>query len=304
MFFSRPEEDGGRNKERWFSAWMMMFIVSAVLLFFSKQTDSLDGARKQLHHYVYFPLRQTVQFPLRTVSQWWTSRQSEDELLSQAQALQTENSELRAQLQLMNYYQAENRRLRMLMESVGTVTEPVLIAEIDETNIEGYREMVVIDKGSVDGVREQQAVIDAHGLVGQVLEVFPKRASVMLISDGRSRVPVYIERTRQRALLSGSPERGILEMSTLRVDSDIQVGDRLMSSGLGKVYPRGYPVAEVSAITRNQRLSFLKVTLQPLAQLDSMLEVLLLEERSVPESPTLLMGPPVPPNLSTEQTGD
>lgn len=251
-----------------------------------------------LYEQVYFPLNRTIQAPLRWSKHKISRYFSDREALASARHLVLENRELHAQVQLMAHYQAENRRLHLLMDSVARVREPVLVAELDDTRTEGYREEVTINKGSVDGVYEQQPVIDPFGLVGQVLRVYPHQAVVMLISDGRSRVPVYVERTQQRALVSGSAQIGLLNITSLRLGSDIRIGDRLVSSGLGGVFPRGYPVAEIIAIDRDQRGSFLKIKLQAFAHLDSLLEVLLLDRGDAPavpfDNPRIPVGPPRP----------
>ena len=227
----------------------------------------------------------------------FAEKQDEHALLLQQQQ---ETQELRAQVQLLGHFQAENRRLRMLMDSLLNVTDPVLIAELSDTSIDGYRESVTINKGERDGVYVNQAVIDPYGLVGQVVEVFSRESRVMLITDTRSRVPVYVARTQQRTLVSGSNGYGSLEMPMLRADSDIQVGDRLVSSGLGGIFPRGYPVAEVTAIERDARAASMTVRLRPLAHLQSMLEVLLLDQRHIayPPQAVVPVGPPVPEALS------
>ncbi|SUO95446.1 rod shape-determining protein MreC [Suttonella ornithocola] len=303
MLFPRPESRG-RTKINWFRPWLIATFCWLTIVLLGKQTTLLQPVRHFLSSAVYTPVSLVLQSPLRFVSYGWSSWQHDKSLLANAKQLESENKALRSQVQLIGHYQAENRRLRMLMDSVGTVTEPVLIAELNDTDIEGYRESVKINRGKADGVYPQQAVIDPFGLVGQVTEVFEHEANVMLITDGRSRVPVYIERTHQRALVSGTTEKGMLAMSTLRLDSDIAVGDRLVSSGLGGVFPRGYPVAEVIAVSRDQRNSFLSVKLKPLAQLQSMLEVLLLDQRSVPESPILPMGPPAPIRSAQSSLGE
>lgn len=294
MLANAPNRDAQRAKS-WLPAWALAMACSLSLLLLGQLTAWLQMPRALLHDYAYAPLQRLIQAPLSGMAQQWQSWQRDEDLAAQVQQLQAQNDELRTQIQLLAYYQAENRRLRMLMDSVDSVTVPVMIAEIYDSNIEGYRETIVINKGKEEGVYAQQAVIDPFGLVGQVTEVFAHQAHVMLISDGRSRVPVYVERTQQRALVSGIAERGALQVENLRLDSDIQIGDRLLSSGLGGVFPRGYPVAEVQAVERDQRNSFLQVKLKPLAHLSSMLEVLLLDQREIIPEVSLPVGPPLPP---------
>lgn len=269
---------------------MMMAALACTLLFLQQQKWLPEALPQALHHYVYAPLREAVYAPLRTVQALYQQQQADDALQEQLALAQQQNRELRAQLQVLAHYRAENHRLRRLMESVPTVTEALLIAELRDTAMDGYSEHITINKGQNQGVRLNQAVIDPYGLVGQVVQLYPNEAQVMLISDARSRVPVYVERTQQRAIVAGHGGYGGLQLSDLRLDSDIQVGDRLISSGLGSVFPRGYPVAQVTAVQRDQRASFLNIQLQAVAQLNSMLEVLLLapstQQENIPIGPS------------------
>ncbi|ABQ13749.1 rod shape-determining protein MreC [Dichelobacter nodosus] len=278
--------------------WVLRTTFAAFLslsLLIAQGTGSwLQPVQAELYQWIYHPLRAVIQAPWLNLRQYLYQWQNKKALASRCDNLLRENEMLRAQMQLLGHLQAENRRLRMLMESVANVTEPVMVAELSDTMIEGYRETVMINKGARDGVYEHQAVIDPHGLIGQVIAVYPNQAEVMLISDGRSRVPVYIERTHQRALLSGSAEAGVLTMPALRLETDIRIGDHLLSSGLGGIFPRGYPVAEVVSVNREQRYGFLQVRLKPLAHLQTMLEVLLLDRRQLADSLYIPVGPPAP----------
>ena len=275
---------------------LLLLGLAAILLSVDKQTVWLRPVRQMLHELVYQPLRVTVQTPFRLSHGLFSRWEEERKLADQAGLLAAENHQLRAQLQTLGHFQAENRRLRLLMDSLLSVTDPVQIAEIIDDAIDGYRENITINKGARDGVFLHQAVIDPYGLVGQVVELHNHEARVMLVTDARSRLPVYVARTQQRALVSGTARRGEMTLINLRVGSDIEAGDVLISSGLGGVFPRGYPVATVAAVERTPESSFLQVSLIPAAHLSSMLEVLLLDQRD--SAMPLPMGP-LPTNNPT-----
>ena len=304
IFYSVPESQAPPQLR--LRPVLLVLVCAMVLLLVAQRTRWLALPYGWLHDGVYAPVRTALHTPLQWSQHGWqvfSERQDEHALLLQQQQ---ENQELRAQVQLLGHFQAENRRLRMLMDSLLNVTDPVLIAELSDTAIDGYRESVTINKGERDGVYVNQAVIDPYGLVGQVVEVFAHESRVMLITDTRSRVPVYVARTQQRTLVFGSNGYGTLEMPALRADSDIQVGDRLVSSGLGGIFPRGYPVAEVTAIERDTRAASMTVRLRPLAHLQSMLEVLLLDQRHIAYTPQAVVpvGPPVPPKPEPEAAAE
>ncbi|MDO5090072.1 MAG: rod shape-determining protein MreC [Cardiobacteriaceae bacterium] len=277
---------------------LLLAVFAIVLLAFDRQSGWLAPMRAAAQEWLYQPLRLVVQAPLSQSAQALARWDARNEAVQQAVQLAAENRELRAQLQTLGHFQAENRRLRMLMDSLLTVTDPVLIAEIRDTAIDGYRESITINKGARDGVFLHQAVIDPYGLVGQVVDVYAHEARVMLVTDARSRLPVYVSRTQERALVSGTARRGEMTLDSLRAGSDIEVGDVLVSSGLGGVFPRGYPVATVAAVERSPESSFLQVALTPAAHLSSMLEVLLLDKR---DSITPLPMGPLLPQTETEE---
>lgn len=273
----------------------LFFCLSAILLALSLRTSLLHPIERGLYQYVYQPVRDVVYFPLRIGASGIRQIQESGDLEARTAQLEAENRLLHAQTQMLGHLQAENRRLRMLMDSVLDVRVPVSVAELRDTAIDGYREIITISRGSNDDVSLNQAVIDPYGLVGQVVEVFPDEARVMLVSDARSRVPVYVERTQQRTVVVGGASTGVLTLPEMTVGSDIRKDDVLISSGLGGVFPRGYPVAKVVAVNRDPRLSFIGVQLEPMAHLSSMLEVLLLDHADTGSAESsLISGPPAP----------
>lgn len=278
---------------------ILVFVLCAMLLSVSLRTGWLRPTERLIYQAVYQPLRDVLHWPLRTLDngvQHYRQQAHDD---GQLQRVLEENRVLRAQTQLLAHLQAENRRLRMLMDSVLDVRLPVSVAELRDTAIDGYREVVTVGRGQKDDVYVHQAVIDPYGLVGQVVEVFPDEARVMLISDARSRVPVYVARTQQRAVVAGDARIGSLRLPEMPLDSDLQEGDVLISSGLGGVFPRGYPVARVKRVIRDPRLSFMQVQLESVAHLSSMLEVLLLDRPTSNDPlPVLSAGPVLPPDLT------
>lgn len=290
MFLESGERSAPRRPSR---LPLLIFAVVAVLcLTLAQQTTLLVPLRALIYEWAYVPSRDVLQAPLRTFSHGMNQWQDRDALRTELIHLRDENRALRAQTLLVGHLQTENRRLRMLMDSVLDVRVPVSVAELRDSDINGFRETITISKGEYDGVYVHQAVIDPYGLVGQVVEVYAHEAKVMLISDARSRLPVYVERTQERAVVTGSSDRGGLALMNLRINSDLREGDVLISSGLGGIYPRGYPVARVTHIERDQRRSFLDATLTPSAQLNKLLEVLLLDKTGETTAPTLPLGPP------------
>ncbi|MCB1863669.1 MAG: rod shape-determining protein MreC, partial [Gammaproteobacteria bacterium] len=164
-----------------------------------------------------------------------------------------------------------------LQEASASVNGRVLPAEIINVSSTPGTRRVLINRGATDGVLVGQALLDAHGLMGQVVEVLPFTSWVMLITDSRHGTPVQVNRNGERAVARGSrgdvPE---LELEFVPDTSDIEVGDLLVSSGLGQRFPKDYPVAEVTSVVHDRGQPFAVIKARPLAQMDSTRHVMLL----------------------------
>jgi rod shape-determining protein MreC len=120
-----------------------------------------------------------------------------------------------------------------------------------------------------------QAAIDANGIFGQVTRAGPLSAEIILITDPEHAIPVQVNRTGARSIALGTGRSGLLSLPYLPQNADVIVGDLLVSSGLGGVYPPGYPVARVTSVVRDPGQPLLAVEAEPLAGLDRVPEILL-----------------------------
>jgi rod shape-determining protein MreC len=205
------------------------------------------------------------------------------ESLSSRSALVEENRILRqrvlehaAAVQQMASLREENVRLRNLLGSRTQVQADVVIAELIGARPSPNRRHVVLDKGAISGVFVGQAVIDASGLFGQVIEVAAHSSVVMLVADTLHAVPVQVLRNDFRSIAAGTGRYDELELEHVPVTADIVAGDLLVSSGFGGGFPRGYPVAQVTAVAVEPTDAYARVTARPLAALDRSRHVLLI----------------------------
>jgi rod shape-determining protein MreC len=150
-----------------------------------------------------------------------------------------------------------------------------LIAEIVRVDLDPFRQRVLVNKGSLDGVFRGQAALDANGIFGQVTRVGPLSAEVILISDPEHAIPVQLNRTGARTIALGTGRSGQLSLPYLPQNTDVVVGDLRVSSGLGGVYPSGYPVGRITGVARDPSQPLLSVAAEPLAALDRDPEILL-----------------------------
>jgi len=212
-----------------------------------------------------------------------------------------ENAQLRQQLLLaqaglaqIDSMHEENARLRDLLEARQRLNLHAQLAELVEVDLDPYRHRLLIDQGSLQGVHEGQAVIDAHGLVGQVLEPQADRSQVIMITDPGHAIPVRVARNGLRAIAYGTGEVDRIELPHIPFGADIVAGDQLLTSGLGGRFPGGIPVAVVKSVGYDDTATFAVAEAVPLAALTRGNQVLLLSY-SVDAPDTEFVGPPAPP---------
>lgn len=260
---------------------MFLILLSVGLMTLDHRTRELDRVRSWLGTLVY-PVYYVVGLP-ETILDWAGETFATRRRLQEENArLHTENLILHAQLQKFEALEAENVRLRNLLNSPIERSERVLIANLLSVDLDPYRHEVVINRGSRKHVFRGQPVIDAHGVVGQVIEVTPLTATVMLITDPAHALPVQVNRNGLRSIALGTGNMERLSLPHIPKSADIRSGDLLVTSGLGGRFPRGYPVARVEEVVIDPGKAFAQVYARPLAELDRSREVLLIWPEDVP----------------------
>ena len=263
--------------------------LSILLQYIDHRDNYLDTVRKAIGATVY-PLRVIVDAP---VSAWrWF-----DETTTSRNDLQIENSRLKAEqlltqsrLQRYSALEAENARLRAMLEAREKVRAQMRVAEIMSVSANPFRHVLVVDKGTSDGVYNGQALVDADGIVGQVIEAGVASAQCLLISDPGHDLPVEVNRSGVRTIARGTGDYNTLNLPFLPNNADIEPGDLLVTSGLGDAFPAGYPVAVVETVTRLPQEPFALVTARPSAALNQVREVMLIwsdDEQAPTETPAV-----------------
>ena len=193
---------------------------------------------------------------------------SRTELAAENEKLKTENLLLQGRLQKLAALTEQNVRLRELLNSSALVNEKVEVAELIGMDPNPFTHRIIINKGERDGVVLGQPVLDARGLMGQVVELMPYTSRVLLLTDSTHSIPVQVNRNGLRAIASGTgnPER--LELRHVADTADIKEGDLLVSSGLGQRFPAGYPVATVKEVIHDSGQPFAIVRAVPTAALN------------------------------------
>jgi len=216
-----------------------------------------------------------------------------DEAVTRTQ-LSEENRKLRnallvnrARLTRLQTAAVENARLRGLLGATEQAGLEVQLAPILDISLDPTRQRLVLDVGADQGVTMGQAVIDAGGLLGQVIDVHGDTSVVLLLTDPDHAVPVAVARNGIRLVAYGRGDR--LELANVPMSSDVKVGDVVVTSGMGGRFPPGFPVGTIAKLQPNESRAFLVGELTPAAQLDRGRDVLLLKRVL---RPTPVLPPP------------
>lgn len=250
-------------------------LVSVVLMTVDQRYTALREVRYYLQ-FVVAPLRQVVVQPENAMH--WLGRDftSHRRLVQDNRKLRRENLLLRARLQKFDAVREENARLRRLLNASQRTTAKVKIARLLSVDLAPYTQRIVINQGKQDGAYLGQPVIDASGLLGQLIRVGPFSSEVLLISDPGSAVPVIDLRSGLRLLAVGTGQPTSLGLRSAPNTADIKVGDHMVTSGLGGRFPPDYPVCTIASIQRTPGDPFAQVDCRPAAALGRHREVLLL----------------------------
>lgn len=218
--------------------------------------------------YLTSPIQYVVNWPVSTYQRISQSVTAHQTLLDENIQLKYQQVLLKGKLQRLLSLQKENSQLRKLLDYKSSENEtPFLLAELLSVKTIPYRQLIVLDRGYNYGVHIGQAVFDASGVMGQIVEVGPFTSTVMLITDPKSAVPVKNARTGERAILVGANQDGHLSLIHLARTSSVKEGDELLTSGLGKRFPEGYPVGKVARVYRDPNEAFIKVDVKAAAKL-------------------------------------
>jgi rod shape-determining protein MreC len=255
--------------------FILLAAASIGLMVADHRYDYLNHVRQVVSSGVY-PVQWLVDAPFR-LSRWATEGVVDrDQLRVENTRLATQLRDAKVDLQRLAALTEENRRLRELGDAASVVSGRRAIAQIMSVDLDPLRHRVLLNKGQSDGVFKGQPVLDAQGVFGQITQVGRYTSQAIMISDPEHSIPVRVNRSGLRTIAEGTGNLNKLNLPFLTGEADVKVGDLLIASGLGGVFPPGYPVAEISRVERNPADTFATVEAKPLARLDRDYEVVLL----------------------------
>lgn len=254
-----------------------IFLVSLIafgLMFLDNGTSWLSSVYRVADNMVR-PLYWITNIPSR-IQEWGQLNVTARTIIEQENVrLKQESLIHRGQLQRMSELAAENMRLRQLLNATELLMDSVLVTEVIGVSPSPQSHTVTIDRGRDDGVYVGQPILDADGLMGQIISVYGGHSVAMLITDSSHALPVQVLRNGVRSIAEGTSDYNLMRLRFVSPTADIVEGDQLVSSGLGGRFPAGYPVGTVSNIEQNLGETFVDVEVNPSAQLDRSRHLLL-----------------------------
>lgn len=250
-----------------FRSFIIAVITCFVVLFFDWRMPYVIQPARDVLYAAYNPIYALASYPV--LSREWLNQQtkSETQLRRENTAMQAELLQAQVRLQKLSELSAENTRLRGLLDTPLIIDGRMEIAEVIGTDADPLRHIIIINRGAMDHLKVGQTVLDDKGIMGQIINVYPHSSRVMLLSDKEHSLSVRLERTGMRAIVSGTGDLGRLKMEYVPTSANIQVGDKVLSSGLGEHFPAGYAVGTVAKIRRHNSGEFAEIDVTPAAQL-------------------------------------
>ncbi len=257
--------------------WIWIPFICFVLFMLSSSSGKSPSWNpvEQIIIEITSPFQKLVKQTVNGAEELWVNyfylvnlRHENREWKKKVDVLREENSRYRELL-------ATHERLKGLLQFKETIDRPVLAAQVIGRDPTGWFKSVVIDKGKRAGLRSNMPVVNASGVVGRIVSVSPNYAKVLLIIDQNSGVDCLIQRSRDRGIAKGSATE-ICKLDYVVQSSDVAVGDLVVTSGLGGVFPKGLPVGQISEVKGVSGELFKDIKLRPAVDFSKLEEVLVI----------------------------
>ena len=267
---------------------LIVYLALAVVLMVLDHRNGWLWRVRNAASMVVEPMYRLADLPgagIRTLSVAFADRKL---LTEQNQRLREDLLLANARLNRMASVAEQNQHLKELLDTRRSLGLKVQLARVVGVDLGAWQQRLVLNLGARDGVKPGQPVIDAHGVMGQVVEVLPTTSVVMLVTDPAHAIPVVVERSGLRTVAYGARDGSGLVLPNIPLAADVRPGDKLLTSGLGGRFPPGFPVGKVTAVTTDSAGMFRVARVQPAADIDRSEDVLLLHDQAEPD------GPPAP----------
>ena len=226
------------------------------------------------------PIYFVVDLPSHVID-WVNHKGSEKAILiSENEQLKNEMIELKVKLQTYNNLVLEKQKINLLLNSSYTLPKyKSKLAQIKSISQTRLKKQIVINKGSSDGIRKLQVALSSDGVVGQVVQTNPFYSTVRLVNDPTLHIPVKSLKNGSRGVTKGvATTNGGMIIEFLPIDANISIGDIFVTSGIGSIYPSGYPVGKVIEFEKYPNTEFLSIKLEPIADMSQVEYILIISK--------------------------
>ncbi|MEM0910953.1 MAG: rod shape-determining protein MreC [Pseudomonadota bacterium] len=257
------------------SRLIIVLVVSALAIVVEARVNQVKSLRAYLTSFVS-PVQYLADMPGEVLN--WSAHRfsSRQRMLEENDKLTTQLTLLNGELQRLDALKFENNNLRQLLAAPVKRDMYKIVAELMSLDNNPYSHQIVIDKGGMNSVYSGQAVIDSTGIIGQILEVGTTNSRVLLITDTSHAIPVRVGRTNFMSIAVGTGDYFELQLQHVPHSADVREGDLISSSGLGNVFPKGYPVGTVKTVISDESQPFKQVLVTPSANMGRLKFLLLL----------------------------
>lgn len=274
---------------------LIVYLALAMVLMVLDHRNGWLWRARGVASWVVEPVYQLANLPGAGVRSLTVAFADRKLLTEQNQRLREDLLLANARLNRMAGVAEQNQHLKQLLDTRRSLELNVQLARVVGVDLGEWQQRLVINLGARDGVKPGQPVIDAHGVMGQVVEVLPTTAVVMLVSDPAHAVPVVVERSGLRTVAYGARDGSGMTLPNIPLAADVRAGDRLLTSGLGGRFPPGFPVGTVTMVAPGSSGMFRVAQVRPAADLDRSEDVLLLHDQAEPAGPPAPVVPAGPP---------
>jgi rod shape-determining protein MreC len=277
---------------------LLSYLALGVVLMVSDHRGGVLSRVRQSATVVIEPVWWLASLPARAIAFTEAAISNQTRLSRENVALRQDLLKTQAKVERLRALADENQRLRELLGGTRGDRLAVQLASILDIDLDPIQQRIVLDVGSNQGVHPGQAVIDAGGVLGQVVTVTPTRATALLITDPDHAVPVLSVRSGLRLIAYGTGHSDSLHVPNIPLSGDLKIGDELITSGIGGRFPAGFPVGRVTTLSPDANHAFIEATLAPAARLDRSGDVLLVWNLVDTNE---AIGPPTPEDLPTRR---
>lgn len=258
----------------------VLVLISLALLFFEPYFNHYKSLRSGVS-FALSPIQEIVNFPVKLTKSVLEIFSSKKIIMNENSQLNSELMLIKAKLQRLEFLEYENAQLQGLLGVSSEVKSKVLIAQLMKSVIDNSNQLITLNRGKKDKVYIGQPVIDAYGLVGQVISVEYAQSKVMLTTNNKSAIPVMVPRNGLHSVVIGKGGGNYLELINVPETSDLKVGDSLVTSDLGGDFIVGYPLGVVKEVRHLVGDRFMKVTIEPKARIGKSEHVLLVWPKKI-----------------------